>query len=66
MLGEKKLSIVFQVSGGKLLEGGGIGIEGGIVLHIMTRLFFYSCKIICSLQKSNILCGPLKFDFSRK
>ena len=34
MLGEKKLSIVFQVSGGKLLEGGGIGIEGGIVLHI--------------------------------
>ena len=51
MLGEKKLSIVFQVSGGKLLEGGGIGIEGRIVLHIMMRLFFfYSCKIICSLQ----------------
>ena len=41
MLGEKKLSIVFQVSGGKLWEGGGIGIEGGIVLHIMMRLFFF-------------------------
>ena len=55
MLGEKKLSIVFQVSGGKLLEGGGIGIEGGIVLHIMMRLFFF---IVIGSEEQHLVWSP--------